>query len=213
MPFSMARSSREGLVRRGRGYRIEAAPVVHAVECLGYTVIEDDRHGTFDVERVRGLGIHEGPLFGRLQRGDDITLADGRVIHSRDVVGPTRPGRRIVYCTDTRPCEAAVALAKDADVLIHEATYGDELGTETVERFHATASEAATIAARAGARQLILTHFSARYGDVTPLVDEVRRTFSATTAAADFAEIEVLAPPNPHPYDPPSRESPPEEGR
>jgi ribonuclease Z len=167
------REMREGLVHRGRGYRVEAAPLVHVVECLGYAVIEDDRPGTFDVARARELGIPEGPLFGRLQRGENVPLADGRIIHSRDVVGPSRPGRRIVYCTDTRPCDAAITAA----------------------------------------RQLILTHFSARYGDVTPLVDEARRTFSATTAAADFAEIEVLAPLQPHPYNPLSRESPPEEGR
>jgi ribonuclease Z len=202
----------EGLARAADGYRVTAAPLIHSVDCLGFAVIEDDRPGVFDVERARELGIPEGPLFGQLQRGNAVTLPDGRIVPSSAVVGPTRPGRRIVYCTDTRPCDAAVALARNADVLIHESTYANDMATEAVDRFHATAREAATIAARARARQLILTHFSARYPDTSLLVEEARAVFPNTLAAHDFAEHEVLAPTPPHPYNPPSRESPPEEG-
>jgi ribonuclease Z len=190
---------REGVVRRGNGYRVEAAPLEHSVECLGYAVIEDDRRGVFDLARARELGVPEGPMFRRLQHGEDVRLAGGHVVRSHEVVGPTRRGRRIVYCTDTRPCAAAVTLATDADVLIHEATYGDELAAEAVARHHATAREAAGIAARAGAQSLILTHFSARYSDLTPLVDEARRVFPNTTAATDFLQHEVLADPHPRP--------------
>jgi ribonuclease Z len=193
------REVREGVIRHQDGYRVEAAPLEHSVECLGFAVIEDDRLGVFDLARARELGVPEGPMFRQLQHGEDLTLADGRLVRSTDVVGPPRRGRRIVYCTDTRPCDAAVTLATGADVLIHEATYGDELATEAVERYHATAREAASIAARAGAQNLILTHFSGRYRDVTPLVDEARQVFPRTTAASDFLEQEVLAEPHPPP--------------
>lgn len=181
----------EGLVCRGPDYRVEAAPLEHSVECLGYALIEDDRPGTFDLARARALEIPEGPLFGRLQRGEDITLPDGRTIHPNDVLGPTRPGRRIVYCTDTRPCDAAVTLGAHADVLIHESTYADDMATEAVDRYHATAREAAGIAARANARHLILTHISGRYRDTTKLLAEARSVFPSTTIASDFAEHEV----------------------
>jgi ribonuclease Z len=192
------REVREGVVRQQDGYRVEAAPLQHSVECLGFAVIEDDRRGVFDLARARDRGVPEGPLFRRLQHGEDLTLDDGRLVRSHDVVGPTRRGRRIVFCTDTRPCDSAVTLATGADVLIHEATYGDELAAEAVERCHSTAREAASIAARAYAQTLILTHFSGRYRDVTSLVDEARQVFPATTAAADFLEHEVLAaPPRP----------------
>jgi ribonuclease Z len=180
----------DGETRRGEGYRVVAARLDHSVECYGFSVIEDDRRGTFDIERARALGIPEGPLFGRLQRGESIEI-DDRAIAPLDVMGPARAGRRVVYCTDTRPCDAAVALAKNADVLIHEATYTSDLTMEAFERFHSTAAEAATIAKRAYARRLLLTHYSARYPDVTAIGDEARAEFPASETVDDFTEIIV----------------------
>lgn len=176
---------------RADGYRIVAAPLDHTVPCFGYCIIEDDRPGRFDVERARALGIPEGPLFGALQHGSLVTLPDARVVSPSEVLGPNRPGRRIAYCTDTRPCAAAVDLARGADVLIHESTYAEELRAEAAERGHSTARDAAQIAAAAGVRQLVLTHFSSRYRDVEPLAAEAREIFPNTIAAADFARFEV----------------------
>lgn len=161
---------------RGSGFAVKAAAVEHSVPCVAYCVIEDDRPGVFDPARAIALGIPAGPEWGALQRANDPR-----------VCGPARRGRRIVYCTDTRPCASAVELARDADVLIHEATYGDELAAEAAERFHSTAAGAARVAAEAGVRRLILTHFSTRYTDVTPLVEEARRVFANTDAAEDLA--------------------------
>ena len=168
---------------RGQGCTVVAAPLEHSVPCLGYCVIEDDRPGPFDPEKARALGIPAGPEWHALQRAGD-----------RRVTGPARRGRRVVYCTDTRPCAAAVELSRGADVLVHEATYADDMGQEAHERFHATASGAARIAAEAGVGQLILTHFSTRYGDVTPLVEEARGVFPSVSAAADLAEVAVARP-------------------
>jgi len=197
----------EGEVRRAGGYRVVAARLEHSIECLGFCVVEDDLPGTFDVHRARALGVPEGPLFGQLVRGTAVTLPDGRVIDPASVVAPPRPGRRIAYCTDTRPTPAAATLARDADVLIHEATYASDLAAEAEERFHSTATEAAQIAAAANAHSLILTHFSPRYRDVTPLVAEARSVFANTTAASDLLVVRLPTPPA-RPYTPPPRNSP-----
>jgi ribonuclease Z len=165
---------------RGNGYTVEAALLEHSVPCLGYLFVEDDHPGRFDVEKAKALGYEPGPVYSELIRANDAR-----------VLGPPRPGRRIAYCTDTRPCAASVSLARGADVLIHESTYGAELAAEAHERFHSTAVDAARVARDAGARRLLLTHFSVRYGDVTPLVEEARGVFAATDAASDLMEVDV----------------------
>jgi ribonuclease Z len=179
------------------GYSVVFAPLDHSIPCFGYCIIEADGPGEFDVARADALRIPPGPLYGRLQRGEDIEWG-GRVIRSRDVVGAPRPGRRVAYCTDTRPAAAAIELARGADVLIHEATYGSEMAEEARRRKHSTAAEAAEVAREAGARSLILTHFSPRYGDVAPLVDEARAIFPNVQAASDFASVHVRRAPMLH---------------
>ena len=180
-----------GEVLRANGYRVAAAMLNHSVECLGYCVIEDDRAGMFDVARARELGVPAGPLYRQLQLGNDVALDDGRTIRSRDVVGPPRRGRRIAFCTDTRPCDAAIELARDADLLIHEATYANDHANEARERFHATAEEAARVASLANVRSLVLTHISARYDDTSTLQCEAAAIFPSTGVASDLTEIRL----------------------
>jgi len=182
-----------GEVLRADGYRVIAAMLNHSVECLGYCVVEDDRAGTFDIAHARDLGVPAGPLYRRLQHGNDVTLDDGRVIRSSDVVGPPRRGRRIAFCTDTRPCDAAIELARDADLLIHEATYANDHANEARERFHATAEEAAHVAVAANARRLVLTHISARYDDTSVLQAEAAAIFSPVEIASDLSELTIAA--------------------
>jgi ribonuclease Z len=177
-------------IRNADGYRIFAALLEHSVPCFGYSIVEDDRPGAFDVETARSLGVPEGPLFGRLQRGHDVTV-DGRVIRSREVVGLRRPGRRIAFCTDTRPCNAAADLGRDSDLFIHEATYANDHAREAVERFHSTAEEAARVARQAAPQRLILTHVSARYEEDGPLLADARPLFAATEVAHDLLDITV----------------------
>jgi len=161
-------------VHRGDGYSVDAAPMIHSAPCFAFRIIEDDRPGEFDPDRARALGIPPGPAWGELQRANDPR-----------VCGPSRPGRRIVYCTDTRPC--AVEFARGADVLIHESTYGSDMAQEAVDRYHATATEAAEVARAAGVAQLILTHISPRYTDAAQLLSEARAIFPQTELAEDFA--------------------------
>ena len=159
---------------------------------LGFAIVEDARRGRFDVELAREMQIPEGPLWGRLHKGETVTLEDGRVVASSTLVGAARTGRTVVYTGDTRPCDATVAIARSADVLVHEATFGDEEAERATETGHSTAREAAEIAARAGVRRLVLTHVSARYSrDTSELEQQAREVFPATVFARDGLEIDV----------------------
>jgi ribonuclease Z len=180
-----------GVVHEAAEYTVYSRPIDHRIFALGYRVEERPRPGRFDLERARALGVPEGPMFGRLQAGNDVELLDGRVIHPSDVLGPARPGKVIAYCTDTRPCAAAIELGRGADLLIHEATYTQDLSTEAREFGHSTAGQAARVAVESGARRLLLTHFSTRYGDVTPVLEEASAIFKETTIANDLVELEV----------------------
>ena len=173
------------------GYEVHVRLLDHTAPCFGYCVAEHERPGEFDVARARALGVPAGPLYRALQQGRDVTLDGGRVVRSAEVVGPPRPGRRIAYCTDTRPCRAAAELARGADVLVHEATYGDDMVAEAGTRGHSTAAEAARVSREAAARRLVLTHISPRYTDASLLLAEARVIFPNTDLAADYLEIEV----------------------
>lgn len=174
-------------------YAILPFPVEHrGAACVGYAWIEDERRGVFDPDKARALGIPEGPLWGRIHKGESVTLGDGRTIDSASLVGPTRPGRRVVITGDTRPCQATIDAARGADLLVHEATFGDEEAQRAMETGHSTAREAADVAATAGARKLLLTHFSARYSrDPSELERQARERFPATSCARDGHEVDV----------------------
>ena len=176
-----------------KDYAIVPFAVDHrGARALGYALVEEDRKGRFNPELARELGVPEGPSWGELHRGRAITLADGRVIEPSLLVGAPRAGRKIVITGDTRPCPATVEAARDADLLVHEATFGDEEGARAVETGHSTAREAATVAAEAGVRSLVLMHFSARYSrDATELGREAREVFESTLVGKDGMEIEV----------------------
>lgn len=173
------------------GYRIEAFAVQHGAQAVGWALVEERRLGRFDVERARALGVPEGPLFGRLHRGETVEV-EGRAIGPAEVVGPPRPGRSIVYTGDTRPTATTVERARDADVLVHEATFGADEAQRARETFHSTAAEAGEVARDAGARRLFLTHLSARYSeDPSDLEAEARRACPAARVAHDGLVVEV----------------------
>lgn len=177
------------------GFQLRAFKTDHTRESLGLVLVEESRLGRFDVERARALGIPEGPLYGRLHRGQRVQLPDGRTVDPEEVVGPPRPGRKVVYTGDTRPCEATVEAARSADLLIHDATFGEEERERAAETGHSTAREAAEVAAAAGARRLVLTHLSARYSEQPGLLlEEARRVFRASRVARDGYRVEVPFP-------------------
>jgi ribonuclease Z len=174
-------------------YAIVPFPVDHrGARSLGYALVEETRKGRFNPDLAREIGVPEGPLWGEIHRGRAVTLADGRVIEPSVLVGSPRPGRKVVLTGDTRPCAATVEAARDADVLVHEATFGDEEAERAVETGHSTAREAAAVAAEAGVGTLVLMHFSARYSrDASDLGREAREGFERTVVGKDGMEIEI----------------------
>ncbi len=173
-------------------FRIEAIPVRHGTPAVGYALREFPRPGRFDVERARSLGIPEGPLFGRLHRGEAVEV-EGRRIEPSEVVGDPRPGRLVVYTGDTRPSREVEGAAAGADLLIHDATFTEEEAARARETFHSTAAGAARLARKAGVRKLCLTHVSARYSaNPSPLEREARREFSDAVVAYDGLEVEIV---------------------
>jgi ribonuclease Z len=177
-------------VDRGE-YAIEAFSVQHGTPAVGWALVEAPRLGRFDVDRARAMGIPEGPLFGRLHRGESVEV-EGRVVHPDELVGPPRPGRVVVYTGDTRPCDSVIARARGAQVLIHEATFGNDEEERARETFHSTAAEAAEVARAADVEQLYITHLSARYSDQpAPLEEEARAVFPRTRVAYDGLTLEL----------------------
>src|SRR5207244_6788373 len=155
-------------------------------------IMEHERSGRFDPEKARAAGVPEGPLWGQLQRGESVRLPDGRSVAPAGIVGPKRPGRLVVFTGDTRPCAAVVDAARGADLLIHEATFGEEEKDRAKETGHSTAREAAQEALAANAKRLALSHVSARAPiSAEELVKEAREVFRETVVAKDGMEIDV----------------------
>jgi ribonuclease Z len=185
-----------GLVWRDARTEVVCAPTAHRIASFGFAVIEQDHAGRFDVEVAAALGIPSGPIYGRLKRGETVTLEDGRVIDGATLTGPVRRGRKVVYMGDTTYTPAAVELARNADVLIHESTYLEEDVALAVRASHATAAMAARVAREAGARALILTHFSTRYegeggSRLSDLLQEAKEMFPNTLLARDLWSYDV----------------------
>ncbi len=174
-----------------RGWAIHAFEVDHGVDALGYALIEEPRPGRFDVDTARRLGVPEGPLFGKLHRGEAVEVG-GRVITPAQVVGPPRPGRKVVYAGDTRPARTTTEIARGADLLVHDATFAGEERKRARETRHSTVVEAARLARRARVKGLVLTHISARYSDrPRVLEEEARAVFPGAVIAHDGLRIEL----------------------
>src|SRR5262245_6727140 len=144
-------------------YYVEALPLDHSIFCLGWRFQEKDKPGIFNLERAHELGIPRGPLYGKLQHGESITLENGTVITPDMVLGPARQGKSVVYCLDTQFSQRSIQLADRCTMLIHETTFGPEAVAMARERKHSTMEDAARVAREAGASALIATHFSSRY--------------------------------------------------
>ena len=175
---------------------VRTTPLTHRVPAYAYRIEQKPRAGRFDVDQARALAIPPGPIYAALKRGETVSLDDGRRIDGRQLCGPTRPGVSVVYCTDTVFCEAAVALARGADLLIHEATFSHGEAEMAFQRQHSTSTMAAQTAAEAGVQQLVLTHLSPRYapGNVTSaddLLAEAQAIFPNTILAKDFLSLDV----------------------
>jgi len=171
-------------------YRLVTFPVAHGVSAVGYALVEDERPGRFDVATGDAMGVPAGPERGLLQRGERVTLADGRTVGPEQVLGPARPGRKLVISSDTAPSPSVARAARDADVLVHEATFASEEGERARETAHSTAAQAAELARGANVGLLALTHLSSRYFG-PELAREARAIFPRTEVPRDFDIIDV----------------------
>ena len=180
-----------GVVCEEKEYVVQAVWANHVIPTLAYAFIEKPRPGKFYPEKARKLGVPEGPLWSRLQHGHKIKLSNGKIIKPEDVTGPLRPGRKIVYTSDTKPFKSFVKFAAGADLLIHDATLGDELAERAEEDGHSTPEQAAKNANKANVKKLILTHISARYDDASILLEQAKKIFKNTQVAEDFMKIEI----------------------
>jgi ribonuclease Z len=172
------------------GYELRPFAVRHGSASLGYALVEHERPGRFDVETADRLGVPSGPARGQLQRGEAVTLPDGRVVGAAEVLGPARPGRKVVLSGDTAPVQSVVDAAAGADLLVHEATFCDDEAERARQTDHSTARDAAQVARDAGVKLLALTHISNRYsgGDVER---EAREVFAETVVPRDFDTVEI----------------------
>jgi ribonuclease Z len=177
---------------RRDGYRIAAFEADHRVPAYGYAIVEDERLGRFDEQRAVELGVRPGPDFGRLHRGEPVPGSVGDVSPDQ-VVGPSRGGRKVVLAGDTAPSPMTAAAAHGADLLVHEATFGEEEADRARETGHSTARQAAELALQAEVKLLALTHVSQRYAG-PDLRDEARAVFEHTIVPRDFDRIEIPFP-------------------
>ena len=190
-PMKLIEVEAPGVVFCGDGYEVAADRLDHRIACWGYRLTEPRRAGRFDLEAARSLGVPAGPLFGRLQRGEPVTLDDGKIVTPQQVLGEPRPGASLAYCCDTRPCDGVIRLAAGADLLIHEGTYAPDEGRVAHQRGHSTMADAARAAVDAGARRLVITHVSGKYIRTEAFERDVRKIFPATQIARDFDVFEV----------------------
>ena len=171
-----------------KDYILEALPLEHSIASLGYSLTEKDRR-KINLGYIRALGIPDGPLLGKLQQGQSIVFK-GKEITPSEATQVVK-GKKITYIADTVPCANAVKLAKDADLLIIEATYASDLEDRAEEYGHLTAKQAATIATQANVKKLVLTHFSNRYKTTHELEEEAKNQFREVVAAKDFMKIKL----------------------
>jgi ribonuclease Z len=183
----------EGVIFKTERYTVEALPLEHRVPCFGYRITECESPGKLNVERLQQLGVPAGPLFGRIKKGEDITLPDGTLIRAADVASTPLCGRTIAIAGDTKPCDNAMRLAQNADLLIHEATFAAGQEEKAHLYGHSTTVEAARTALEANAKRLIMTHFSTRFGDddIAALEEEARTIFPNSSAAYDLYHTDV----------------------
>jgi ribonuclease Z len=170
-------------------FYVEARPLNHSRFCIGYRFQEKDRPGKVDAQKAQEQGISEDWHYKDLKDGKDVELDDGTVVKSMDIVGHPRPGDSFAYVTDTRYCPNAVKLAKNTNILIHEATFTDSLSDKAEETGHSTAKIAARVANEAKTKLLVITHFSARYNNEYVLLREARDDFFPAWIATELRPI------------------------
>jgi len=182
------REYKEGRIYDCPEFAIHAHALEHKVPCYGFEFIEKDRK-RINVEYVRKLGMKDGPLLGKLQRGQDV-IFQGKTVEAEKATY-TVDGKRLGMISDTRFCTGCIKVAKDKDVVVCDSTFSAKETEKAHEYFHMTTEQAAQVAQQANAKKLVLTHFSQRYKDVSDLQKEAQSIFPNTIAAHDFLKLKI----------------------
>jgi len=190
-PVKIHEIEKAGVVCDEEEYCVEAIRSKHAVLSFAYAYVEKARPGKFYPRKAEAIGVPEGPLWGRLQRGQNVKLPNGCVVKPEDVMDPSRKGRKIVYTGDTRPFKLLEKFALAADLLIHDSTLGEELAERAKEYGHSTPNQAARTAKKAKVKKLILTHISQRYDDTSAWLKQAKKIFKSTSVAEDFMRLDI----------------------
>jgi ribonuclease Z len=193
-PIEVSEIEKAGLICKEKEYEVHAVWADHTIPSLAYALTEKLRPGKFHQKKAKSLGVPKGPLWSKLQHGSAVKLSDGRIVKPKDVLGPSRLGRKIIYTGDTRPVEKFIEFAENADLLIHDATFDDELLKRAHEDGHSTSSQAAETAKKARAKRLVLTHISARYKKTDLLLGQAKKIFPKVDVAEDFMKIDLPLP-------------------
>ncbi|MBK3494113.1 ribonuclease Z [Viridibacillus sp. YIM B01967] len=182
----------EGIVFEDEDFIVTAKSLQHVIPCFGYRIVQKPLPGTLQIEKARELDVPNGPLLGQLKKGLDITLEDGRIVKSSDVTGPPKKGFIVTILGDTRSCENAILLSENADIVVHESTFNHATETLAANYGHSTNMDAANVAIKAGAKNLLLNHLSARFfpQDIKNMLQEVQAEFENAHIVEDFAEYE-----------------------
>lgn len=185
-----------GVVFEGDGYRVRTFPLFHSKTCYGFTLEEDTRPGVFFPEKAEELGIPMGPMWGKLQKGQEVTLESGEVIEPHQVMGDERPGRKFSFITDTLYKPHFAEEVKHSDLLICEGMFGEEMAADAAEKKHMTAKQAGRIAKDAGAKRMGLIHYSPRYAyhELPTLKKEARTVFPKAFLTREQQVIDIPFP-------------------
>lgn len=181
------------VVHEGDGFYVRAFPLQHTKTCVGYTLEELDRPGEFNVEKAVSLGVKPGPLFGKLQRGEEITLEDGKTVKPSDVMGEKRSGRKFSFVTDTLYLPSISQEVRGSDLLICEGMFSDDCADQAKEKKHMTSRQAATIARDSKSKRMAMIHYSPRYTDkeLPVLLEQAREVYPNAELTRDRMRFEI----------------------
>lgn len=194
-PLEIREIENPGLIYENTHFKVETGELDHGIPCYGYRIVEKDQPGELLVDKLRKIGLQPGPIYKQFKEEKEVILHDGRRLQSADFLGEKKAGRRIAIIGDTRPCDAAVKLADQTDLLIHEATFRHEAAGLAHDYHHSTSVQAARIARKALAKRLILTHLSSRYqrNEQQALLVEAKKVFPQTLMAGDLWVFHLTA--------------------
>ncbi|EEU30665.1 ribonuclease Z [Limosilactobacillus coleohominis 101-4-CHN] len=192
-PIKFVEITDDGQLFSDQTFTVYAKKLDHKIDCFGYRVVEHDHPGELQVDKLKKLGIPSGPLYGQLKQGKEVQLNDGTILNGQDFIGSPQRGRIVAILGDTRKTKNAIALAKDADVLVHESTFGKGESKLAHNYYHSTSAQAAQIAKQAHVKMLLLNHISARYVGKAAysLAYQVRDIFPNTRVANDFYVYDI----------------------